>query len=403
MSGTRRSRPKFTREAATRLWLHRQGLDRPRGSTPLEPAAFVDHLERTGALQLDSVNVVDRAHYLTLWSRFGSYDRSKVDRWVYGDHLAYEYWGHEASILPISHLPLGRRRMRRFPPESWSGRAWWSRYATSTASKRRVLRRLRAEGPLESVDFQPQPAEREEKTDSLAWRLKEDKRSLKLLWHDGRVAVAGRRHFRCVYDLAERVYADGPAATLAEYHDSWLLIGLSGCGIAPERHLVNYFTGPELNAAERRRTIARNLRKKRIVEVEVDGLRGPCYALPEHLDGIDRLPEPAGTTLICPFDSLLWQRKRAAELLDFHYTVEIYVPAKKRKYGYYVLPILHEGRLVGRLDPKLHRDRGVLEIRALHFEPDFAPTAHFETGLNDAVADLADFLGADDIVMPPNS
>jgi len=122
----------------------------------------------------------------------------------------------------------------------------------------------------------------------------------------------------------------------------------------------------------------------------------------ESCDGIDRLPEPAGTTLICPFDSLLWQRKRAAELLDFRYTVEIYVPAKRRKYGYYVLPILHDGRLVGRLDPKLHRDRGVLEIRALHLEPDFTPTTRFETALNDTVADLAGFLGATGIVMPPS-
>ena len=375
MTRTRRSRPKFTREAATRLWLHRQGLGRPRGSTSLGAAAFVDHLERTGALQLDSVNVVDRAHYLTLWSRFGPYDRSRVDRWVYGDRLAYEYWGHEASILPISHLPLGRRRMRRFPPASWSGRAWWNEYATSTASKRRVLRRLRAEGPLESADFQPQPAEGKTKTDSFAWRPKENKRSLDLLWHDGRVAVSGRRHFRCIYDVAECVYPDGPVASLT-------------------------FTGPELNAAERRRVIARNLRKKRIAEVDVEGLRGPCYALPEHLEAIDDLLEPTGTTLICPFDSLLWQRQRAAELLDFEYAVEIYVPAAKRKYGYYVLPILHDGRLVGRLDPKLHRDRSLLEIRALHAEPDCVVTADFGVQLNDAIADLANFLGATDIRMP---
>ena len=377
-----------------RLWLHRQGLARARGTVPLDRRAFVDHLERTGALQLDSVNVVDRAHYLTLWSRFGPYDRAQVDRWVYRERLAYEYWGHEASILPISHLPLGRRRMRRFPPLSWSGRKWWSRYATSTASKRRVLRRMRAAGPLESADFAPRPEEVGEKTDSPGWRLREDKRSLKLLWHDGRLAVSGRRHFRCIYDLAERVYPEGPAASLTAYHDSWLLIGLSGCGIAPERHLVNYFTAPKLNAAERRRVIARNLRSKRIVEVEVEGLPGPCYALPEHLDAVDALPEPTGTTLICPFDSLLWQRKRAAELLDFGYTIEIYVPAAKRKYGYYVLPILHDGRLVGRLDPKLHRDRGVLEVRSLHFEPDFRQSARFEAALHESLGDLADFLGA---------
>ena len=126
----------------------------------------------------------------------------------------------------------------------------------------------------------------------------------------------------------------------------------------------------------------------------------PCYALPEHLETIEDLPEPAGTTLICPFDSLLWQRKRAAELLDFKYTVEIYVPAKKRKYGYYVLPILHEGRLVGRLDPKLHRDRGVLEIRALHFEPDFVSTPSFRVRLGESIADLAKFLGATDVQIP---
>lgn len=401
VTASRRGAPRLSRDAVVRLWLHRQGLSRPRGSVGLNATTFIDHLERTGALQLDSVNVLDRAHYLTLWSRFGAYDRARVDGWVYGERRAYEYWGHEASILPMSHLPLGRRRMRRFPPPSWAGRAWWSRYATSTASKRRVLRRLRAEGPLESADFAPRPAERGEKTESLAWRLHEDKRSLKLLWHDGRVAVSGRRHFRCIYDVAERVYPDGPAASLTEFHDSWLLAGLSGCGIAPERHLVNYFTGPELNAAERRRVIARNLRTKRIVAVEVEGVRGPCYALPEHLDGIGDVPAETGTTLICPFDSLLWQRKRAAELLDFHYTVEIYVPAKKRKYGYYVLPILHNGRLVGRLDPKLHRDRGLLEIRALHLEPGFPSTPDFNAGLRRALEDLATFTGATRIDMPP--
>ena len=381
-------------DAVVRLWLHRQGLARPRGSSRLDRRAFVDHLERTGGLQLDSVSAVDRAHYLTLWSRFGPYDRTRVDRWVYAERLAYEYWGHEASILPISHLPLGRRRMRRFPPPSWSGRAWWSRYATPPASKRRVLRRVRQGGPVESSDFAPRPGEMGEETDSLGWRMREDKRSLKLLWHDGRLAVSDRRHFRCVYDLAERVYPQGDAASTTEYHDSWLLTALSGCGVGPERHFVNYFTAPALNAAERRRVIARNLRRKRIVEVEVEGLRGPCYALPEDLDTIGELPEPTGTTLICPFDSLLWQRKRASELLDFHYTVEIYVPAPKRKYGYYVLPILHDGRLVGRLDPKLHRDRATLEIRSLYLEPGFRPTARFEAELHHAVEDLAAFLDA---------
>jgi len=396
--------PTFNRDTVVKLWLQRQGLAVPRGATSLTRAAFLDHLERTGALQLDTVNVLDRAHYTTLWSRFGGYDRAAVDRWVYRDRIAYEYWGHESSILPISHLPIGRRRMRRFPPESWSKRSWWVRFSTSTASKRRILKRIREEGPLESADFEWREAELgPEGRPAVAWAQKEDKRSLKLLWHDGRLAVAERRHFRCVYDLAENVYPETAIASPAEYEDSWLLIALAGCGIAPERHIKNYMTAPDLKAADRRKVIARNLKRGTIVEVHVKGLRGPCYALPEHLQAIedgDGLPEPTGTTLLCPFDSFLWQRKRAEELLGFSYTLEMYAPVEKRTYGYYVLPILHEGRLVGRLDPKLHRDRRVLEIKSLYLEPDFQSSMGFVAGLGDALESLAAFGGASDIEMP---
>ena len=120
--------------------------------------------------------------------------------------------------------------------------------------------------------------------------------ALQLLWHDGRVAIRTRRHFRRVYDLAERVYPDGPTATTVEYHDSWLFSGLSGNGVANERHLTDYFTGPKLTAAERERVIARNLKKKRIVEVRVEGQRGPFYALPEHLELLDQLEPPRART-----------------------------------------------------------------------------------------------------------
>lgn len=392
-------RPVVPREDVIRLWLHRQGLSEPRGTRTLGPDTLSDHLERTGALQLDSVNVLDRAHYLTLWSRFGPYDRDALDGWVYDDRIAYEYWGHEASILPISHLPLGVRRMRRFPPESWTSKSWWDRFSTSTASKRRVLKRLREEGPLESSDFdRPDPALGEE--DSLGWAMREDKRTLKLLWHDGRVAVHARRHFRCQYDIAHRVYPETDPASPWDYEDHWLLAGLRGQGVATERHLVNYMTAPALRAPDRGRVIRRNLRKKRVVEVKIEGVRGTAYALPEHLDRLEAVPEPAGTTLICPFDSLLFQRKRAEDLFGFSYALEIYTPPDKRRYGYYVLPILHDGRLVGRLDPKLHRDHDELEIRSLHLEPGFEPTAGFVAGLGQAIESLAEFVEARDIRLP---
>jgi len=164
-----------------RLWFHRQGLTEPQDANRLTAETLRLHLERTGALQLDTINVVDRAHYLTLWSRFGLYDRTALDRWMYDDQVAYEYWGHEASLLPISHLPIGRRRMRRFPPKSWEAKSWWKHYKTSAASKRRVLERLEAEGPLESIDFEPSPDP--VKSAGVMPLAREDKRSLKLLWH----------------------------------------------------------------------------------------------------------------------------------------------------------------------------------------------------------------------------
>jgi len=345
--------------------------------------------------------VLDRAHYLTLWSRFGPYDRKKVDGWTYRDGAAYEYWGHEASILPISHLPLGRRRMRRFPPKSWSDKSWWAVYQTSTGSKRRVLRRLREEGPLESADFERR---NEFKDGENPWGAipmpKEDTRSLKLLWHDGRIAVKSRRHFRCVYDLADRVYPEGTATSPTEFEDSWLMTGLSGNGVASEAHLMNYVTGPNPKAPARKAIIARNLRKGRVVEVRVEGMRGTFYAMPEHLEALSAAPEPTGTHLVCPFDSLLWQRKRSAQLLDFDYTIEIYTPAKKRRYGYYVLPILHEGRMVGRVDPKVHRDKGLLEVKSIHLEPHLVANGAFDQGLGEALHSLREFLGAEKLKLP---
>lgn len=390
--------PTVSRDQVVRLWFHRQGLTEPRGANRLTAETLRLHLERTGALQLDTINVVDRAHYVTLWSRFGPYERAALDRWTYDDQVAYEYWGHEASLLPISHLPIGRRRMRRFPPKSWEAKSWWKHYKTSAASKRRVLKRLEAEGPLESIDFDPSP--NHIKSAGGMPLAGEDKRSLKLLWHSGRVAVRNRRHFRCVYDLAERVLPAGEAATPAELEDSWLLTGLSGNGIATEGHLSNYITGPSPKQNVRKRVIARNLKRGRIVEVRVAESRSRWFALPTHLEGIGELPPPTGTTLVCPFDSLLWQRKRAEELLDFHYRIEIYVPEPKRKFGYYVLPILHGGRLVGRLDPKVHRDRRELEVRALHLEEGFKPTKRLGRELSQALHSLREFVGAERINLP---
>ncbi len=394
-----------SREDVVRLWFHRQGLATPRGATKLTKRRLSSFLEDAGALQLDSVNVVDRAHYLTLWSRFGSYDRARVDRWIYEERVGYEFWGHEVSILPISHLPLGLREMHRFPPKRWANASWWKFLEIPTPVKRYMIKRLREEGPLESADFGR--GKGVSKTTGPAWGSPvphESKRALRVLWHEGKIAVRARRHFRRVYDLAERVYPDVAAASSRAMDDHWLLQGLRGNGIASEKHLVHYFSAPQMAAADRKRVIARNLRKRAVVEVDVEGRRGTFYALPEHLERLSGLPDPRGTHLLSPFDSFLWQRQRAEDLLGFRYRVEIYLPPKKREHGYYALPILHDGRPVGRLDPKLHRDRKLLEIRSLKLEPDFDVDADagsaFLDGLRESLESLAEFLGADDLRLP---
>ena len=391
------SPPRVDRDTVLRLWFHRQGLSTPRGQRSLTKKRLSEHLGRTGGLQLDPISAVDRAHYVTLWSRFGPFDRQNVEDWVYRDRIGYEYWGHEASILPAAHLPLGLRRMRGFPPKSWTDRPWWKTYATSTASKRRVLGRLRNDGPLESSAFESPPAERRGGAMPLP---REDTRSLRLLWHDGRVAVTRRQQFRRVYDLGDRVYPPTDPCPPAAFEDSWLLRGLSGNGVASERHLKGYITGPTLDGPARRRVLARNLKAGRVVEVDVPGLRGPIYALPEHLTDVAALPDPTGTTLICPFDSFLWQRQRARDLLGFDYRLEIYTPPAKRTFGYYALPILHEGSLVGRLDPKLHRDRDELDICALQLETGVKRTKSLTHGLGESLRSLAEFAGATRITLP---
>lgn len=397
-----KNKPVLTRAEVVRLWLARQGLLQIESKAKLNKSRFVQHLENTGGLQIDSVNVIDRAHYLTLWSRFGAYNRNLVDKWVYKDRVAYEYWGHEASILPVSHLPFGKRRMRDFPPESWKNASYWKHYLTSDASKNRVLKAIKNLGPLESNDFERSKLD-EEQARILGWGSlipKEDKRSLQLLWHSGKLAIHSRNHFRKVYDLAENIYPACRPATKNQYLDSWLLTGLKGCGVATESHLVNYFTGPNLKAPERRTVIDRNIKNKKVLEIEVQGDDSKWYATPESLEEMKNLPLPCGTTLICPFDSLLWQRKRAEDLLDFRYRVEIYVPEAKREHGYYVLPILHDGKLVGRLDPKLHRQESRLEIKNFSLEPNIKLIKSLRSKLKQSLESLAEFVNAKKLDLP---
>jgi uncharacterized protein YcaQ len=400
------------RRTVAALFLERQHLARPRRRrfTARSVLAFV---EDVGGLQLDSINVVERAHHLTLWSRFGPYDRRALERIAYRRRLLFEYWAHAACLVPASHLPAWRRAMVDYSLKSRSWGGWLRK-------NRRVLRAVEdaiaASGPLGSRDFEHR---RPRGSGGGWWNWKPATHALDYLWMSGRTLVHSREHFRKRFDLAERVMPDAVALepltreAFLRWHVRQTLRAL---GAASEADLRMYLTYPRLSVGERRRALRAAVESGEVVEVAVEGERGRWLALAgdiEALAAAGRRRRPsAGTTLLSPFDSFLWHRERTRRLFGYEYRLEVYTPGHQRTHGYYSLPILHGGQLIGRLDPKTHREARRLVVKAVHFEPWFAkgadpPAASWGrvdrdaalAGVGEALRSLAAFVGAEDVTL----
>lgn len=380
----------FPREAVARLFLERQGLDRPfrRPATAQAMAAFV---RDAGGLQLDSINVVERAHYLTLWSRFGAYDKSLVDRLAYEDRVLHEYWAHAACLVASEDLTGWGRAMADFRA-SHTGWAGWLKNNRRVA--RLVEEEIRRRGPLTAAAFERPAAQGKA---GGWWDWKPAQHALQYLWLSGRLGVCSRRAFQKSYDLAERLRPAALPVSRAEFPLWHVRKSLRAMGAATDKDLAGYLTFPKLGA-QRKRALSALLKSGEVVPVEVEGSTALWYALARDLKDLESPPEPRGTTLLCPFDSLMWHRARVKALFGFDYRIEVYTPGPKRVYGYYTLPILHEGRLVGRVDPKNHRAEKRLEIRAAHF--DAKPDAALVAGTLSALRSLAGFVGAEELVLP---
>jgi uncharacterized protein YcaQ len=397
----------FPLRAVAALFLERQHLARPRaaGLTPRRLGRFV---EDVGGLQLDSINVLDRAHYLTVWSRFGPYDRRHLDRLVYRRRLLFEYWAHAACLVPISTLPWWRRAMLDYRGRHTGWSDWLRRNAT-------VLRRARAaveaNGPMGSADF-----EGRRPSGGGWWSWRPVQHALHHLWMTGALAVHSRRHFQKRFDLLERALpgAVGLEAVTPEEFQRWHLErSLHAMGAATPTDLTGYLTFPRFQTGARRAALCAMLGRGEVVEIEVAGTRAPWLALARDLPALARAARrrapSRGTTLLSPFDSLLWYRDRVARLFDFDYRIEVYTPGPERVHGYYTLPILHDGSLIGRVDAKAHRAEGRLEVRHVHFEPCLAkagPAAEPRVdrdaalaGLAGALRSLATFVGATDVTL----
>ncbi|MGH8388615.1 MAG: winged helix-turn-helix domain-containing protein [Pseudomonas sp.] len=353
---------------ARRLALAAQGFN---GRQP--PAVKAPHLnrliERLGILQIDSVNAVVRSHYLPLFSRLGNYSCELLDQaaWSQGRRRTlFEYWGHEASLMPLSLYPMMRWRMQRATrgEDIYQQMARFGREQQDTI--RRVLACVEEQGALGAGSL----STRQERAGPW-WDWSAEKHALEWLFAAGEVTVAGRRGFERLYDLPERVIPSAiltqPLLDEAEAQRGLLLHAAAAMGVGTEKDLRDYF---RLNPAESRSRLEELVEAGELLVCEVQGWRQSAFCLPDA-----RPPRKVeASALLSPFDSLIWERSRTERLFDFRYRLEIYTPQHKRVYGYYVLPFLHNERIAARVDLRAERAAGRLAVHAVHEE---------EVGLDD--------------------
>jgi uncharacterized protein YcaQ len=372
-------------DQARRIALTAQGLAAPARRAAAGPAALRAALDRLGAIQIDSINVVARSHELVLAARAGPHDPAAFERLVYRRRAGFEYWGHAASFLPIGYYRLFLPRMRRLAVVT---RGWWADVRRRNAALYGpVLDRIRAEGPLPASAYREPSGPRR----GTWWDWAPAKHVLEDLFDQGTVLVHDRVNFERRYDLAERVLPAGVDTSEPEPAEAALaltVLAARALGVGTAADLADYFRLPREDA---RQALAEAVASGLLQEVRVAGWAKPAYLVPG-------TPVPRQVAhppvLLSPFDSLVWSRDRTERLFGFRYVLEVYVPAARRVYGYYTMPVLHEGELVARVDPKHDRQSGRLLLRALHLEDGHPPAAAVAATAS-AATRLAAHLGAE--------
>ena len=350
------------------------------------PGEVEDAINRLSAVQLDSISTVDRAHRLTLTSRIGTYDESELQALVVSGRI-FEYWAHEACLLPVELWPHFRRTME--------GGGHWGFHDRALRENadlvEPVLERIRAEGPLASRDFGGTRTSKE------MWARTPAKAVLEALWDRGVLVVAGRESFQRRYDLAERVIPrailDAPTPDEDETLRTLALLAVRARGALTEPAIREHWRLKGGRVRLHRHVLAL-VDEGLLREVHVDDGGQPFYVDAEaELDG-----DPAPPVLLCPFDNLLWDRPLAERLFGFRHVMEIYKREHEREYGYYVLPLLAGDRIVGRADLKAERAAGILHVRSFHPEP--RVRGNVEAKLGRAATRLARVLGLKEVRYP---
>jgi len=387
---------RVTAAAAQRIALGAQGFadSRPGGDVSRRHLGRV--LDRVRLIQLDSVNVAVRAHYMPLFSRLGPYSTDLVDdaAWTHRarrPRLLVEYWAHEASLLPVGDWPLFRWRMREYE----------ARYAARYASLIKnpalfddVLAAVKELGPIGAGPLEDELGLSEKRTRTAPggwWNRSAVKHACEWLFATGGLTTGTRRGFQRLYDLPERVLPpevlSAPPVDDEEAMRQLVLRAATAHGIGTEPDLRDYY---RIKPDRSRLAVGQLVEQGVLEQVEVDGWQHPAY---RHVDA--RTPRAVtGRALLCPFDPLIWRRERTERIFGFHYRIEIYVPEPKRVYGYYVFPFLLDGEMVARVDLKTDRAAGVLRARGAFAEAG-VDTGRVARELAAELRTMAEWLGLD--------
>jgi len=379
---------RLTPAQARRIAIAATGLGLSRPTEPVDADHFREALDTMGVVQLDSVNVLARAHYLPFFSRLGAYPRDLLDQWLWTSQELFEYWGHERSLIPIRHRPLFVHRMRETP------RGWIESVNYDNPEYvQQVGREVAERGPLRTSDLS-EPG----KSGGSWWGHSMGKRALEWLFWRGAVTVADRPNFIRWFDIPERVHPawalDEPPVEGPEALRRLLRLAVERCGVGTAADLADYY---RIGIWPARQALSDLVASGGRREVEVEGVAEPAY-----LDPDAALPRRVGgRALLSPFDPLVWHRPRLERIFDFRYRIEIYIPRPKRIHGYYVLPFLLGDKMVARVDLKLDRRAKRLLVLGSYAEPDIA-TEGVCRELAAELLDMAGWLGAREVSVSPN-
>ena len=380
-----------------------QGLHVPNAAdTPPTPDSLARMVRQIGCVQIDTLQVVHRSQYLVLWSRLGAYDPLDFDHLQSGPgRQLFEGWQHAACIIPLEEYryQVPHQRDLREHPTSWYNR-WLTEQGNPDVIEF-VRQRIRQEGALRVSDF-----ERGDHPAGAWWNWRPAKVALEYLYAFGELMIDGRVKFQRVYDLAERIlpsWVDTREPTVQDRDRYWVERGAKALGVCLPRHAGDYTW---MKVTRSKPIVEALLREKVLLPITGKQVDGSTVDLLIHRDNLPMLEKASDgalkaerTTFLSPFDSLLWAHRRDELLWGFHQALECYLPAPRRVYGYFSLPILHKDRLVGRFDPKLDRKTGTLILKALFLEPGVKPGQELVDSVAVALRDFMKFHRAGQVII----